>query len=133
MVSYRNFGAGRIGADTMMQLIPNRWRGALAALCTGAVLSACAAGGGSGLLAPAPGPTVNAQPATLAQETPIAQRQSVKVALLLPLSKAGHAGQVAKNLKQAGELALFEFDRPDVVLFTKDTKGTPEGAKEAAM
>lgn len=60
------------------------------------------------------------------------QRPSIKVALLLPLSGQGGAASIAKALKQAGELALFDLDNPTVTLMTKDTKGTPEGAKAAA-
>ncbi len=56
----------------------------------------------------------------------------VKVALLLPTSAKGNTAQVAEALKQAGELALFDFDNPAVTLVAKDTKGTPEGAKAAA-
>lgn len=115
----------------MIDVIPRWMRGLTAGLFAGAALAACAGGGGAGLIGTPP--QANVQPANVAPETPLVKRQSVKVALLLPLTKAGRAGQVAKNLKQAGELALFEFDRPDVVLFTKDTKGTPEGAREAAM
>jgi branched-chain amino acid transport system substrate-binding protein len=59
------------------------------------------------------------------------QKPSVKVAFLLPLS-AGNSQAVAKALKQAGELALFDFDNPNVELVPKDTRGTPEGAKQAA-
>ena len=39
---------------------------------------------------------------------------------------------MAKALKQAAELALFDFDNPNVSLIPKDTKGTPEGARLAA-
>jgi len=60
------------------------------------------------------------------------QQPGVKVAFLLPLS-GGKADGVAKSLKQAGELALFDFDNPNVELVPKDTRGTPEGAKEAAQ
>ena len=56
----------------------------------------------------------------------------MKVALLLPLSGAGNAANLAKALKQAGELALFDLDNPTVTLTTKDTRGTPEGAQAAA-
>lgn len=59
-------------------------------------------------------------------------RPTVKVALLLPLSGAGNAASLAKSLKQAGELALFDLDNPTVTLTTKDTRGTPEGAAGAA-
>jgi ABC-type branched-subunit amino acid transport system substrate-binding protein len=58
---------------------------------------------------------------------------SVKVALLLPLTGNVNAQQVAKAMKQAGELALFDFDRPNVKLIPKDTHGTPDGARQAAQ
>ena len=57
---------------------------------------------------------------------------TVKVALLLPISASGSTPAVAKALKQAGELALFDFDNPGVTLVPKDTHGTPEGARAAA-
>lgn len=60
------------------------------------------------------------------------QGPAVKVALLLPLSAQGGAANIAKALKQAGELALFDLNNPTVTLMTKDTQGTPEGAKAAA-
>ncbi|MFQ5626685.1 MAG: penicillin-binding protein activator [Methyloligellaceae bacterium] len=59
-------------------------------------------------------------------------RPTVKVALLLPLSAKGSAANIAKALKQAGELALFDLNNPTVTLMARDTKGTPEGARAAA-
>lgn len=96
-------------------------------LCAvGVLVAACASGGSRrgdvGGLDP------NAQPGA----QPGQPRPTVKVALLLPLSGAGNAASLAKSLKQAGELALFDLDNPTVTLTTKDTKGTPEGAKAAA-
>jgi ABC-type branched-subunit amino acid transport system substrate-binding protein len=58
---------------------------------------------------------------------------AVKVALLLPISASGSTPAVAKALKQAGELALFDFNNPTVSLVPKDTHGTPEGARAAAQ
>jgi len=58
---------------------------------------------------------------------------SVKVALLLPMSAAGNAGATATALKQAAELALFEFNNPEIVLIPKDTRGTAAGATAAAQ
>jgi ABC-type branched-subunit amino acid transport system substrate-binding protein len=52
--------------------------------------------------------------------------------LLLPLSAEGRSAEIAKQMKQAAELALFEADNPNIVLIAKDTKGTPEGARMAA-
>lgn len=56
----------------------------------------------------------------------------MRIALLLPLSAEGRSGEIAKQMKQAGELALFEADNPGIELIAKDTRGTPEGAKAAA-
>jgi branched-chain amino acid transport system substrate-binding protein len=86
-----------------------------------ALFSACGApggGGGSNLL---PGETITGATG------------SVKVALLLPISAPGSASSVAKALKQAAELALFDFDNPDISLVPKDTMGTPNGARAAAQ
>src|SRR4029078_13354628 len=52
---------------------------------------------------------------------------AVKVALLLPVTSSGSTPAVAKALKQAAELALFDFDNPNVALLPQGTKGTPEG------
>ncbi|MEO0729423.1 MAG: penicillin-binding protein activator, partial [Pseudomonadota bacterium] len=54
------------------------------------------------------------------------------IALLVPLSRQGQTAEIAKGLKQAGELALFEYKDPNLQLVVKDTAGTPEGAKAAA-
>jgi len=77
----------------------------------GAALAACSATG-PGVLSP--------------------EAATVKVAILVPLSSQGHPGLIAKSLKQAAELALFERDNPNLQLMVKDDKGTPEGAKAAA-
>jgi ABC-type branched-subunit amino acid transport system substrate-binding protein len=87
-----------------------------AAIMAGALLTACGAPGGGG--GPAPGITGAAG--------------TVKVALLLPITASGSTPGVAKALKQAAELALFDFDNPNVSLIPKDTKGTPDGARLAA-
>jgi ABC-type branched-subunit amino acid transport system substrate-binding protein len=83
-----------------------------------AVLSACGAPGGGGFGPGAPGIT--------------GSTGNVKVAVLLPITASGSTPAVAKALKQAAELALFDFDNPSVTLIPKDTKGSPEGARLAA-
>ena len=90
---------------------------ALASLAVAILLGGC--GGGSGPGPIAPGVT--------------ASTGAVKVALLLPLTGSGNTPSVAKALKQAAELALFDFDNPSVSLVPKDTKGTPDGARAAAQ
>jgi len=89
----------------------------LASLVVAVLAAACGAPGGGG---GGPGPGITGSAGT------------VKVALLLPLTASGSTPAVAKALKQAAELALFDFDNPNVTLVPKDTKGTPEGARLAA-
>ncbi|MGI8724153.1 MAG: penicillin-binding protein activator [Methyloceanibacter sp.] len=88
----------------------------LASMGVAALFAACGTPGGQGPSGPGFG----------------AGAGSVKVALLLPISAGGSTPGIAKALKQAGELALFDFDNPNVVLVPKDTGGTPEGARMAA-
>ena len=91
-------------------------------------LAACAgggfggSGGGAGLSEGAGG-----------QPQGVPAGQIVKVALLLPLTGNANAQPIAKAMKQAGELALFDFDKPNVQLIPKDTHGSPEGARQAAQ
>jgi branched-chain amino acid transport system substrate-binding protein len=89
-----------------------------ASLLVSVVLAACGAPGGGGIGPGAPGIT--------------GSTGTVKVAVLLPISSSGSTPAVAKALKQAAELALFDFDNPNVTLIPKDTKGSPEGARIAA-
>lgn len=98
------------------------------------LLAGCAANIGGGGAAPdlarnapvpAPGGIGPSAPPGIA-------KPSVKIALLLPLSARGQAGPIAKGLKQAAEMALFEKNNPNVQLMVKDTKGTAEGAAAAA-
>ena len=89
----------------------------LASLAVAVLFAACGAPGGGG---GGPAPSITGSTGT------------VKVALLLPISASGSTPAVAKALKQAAELALFDFDNPNVTLVPKDTKGTPEGARLAA-
>jgi ABC-type branched-subunit amino acid transport system substrate-binding protein len=99
--------------------------GAAAAALLATLLAACSASGPPELQAPT-APLVTEQP------PPPDKRKAVKVALLVPLSAPGHSGLIGKSLKQAGELALFERDSPNLQLIVRDDKGTPEGARAAA-
>jgi ABC-type branched-subunit amino acid transport system substrate-binding protein len=91
---------------------------ALAALSIASLLSACGGGSGGGFSGPGPAITGSGG--------------AVKVAVLLPITASGSTPAVAKALKQAAELALFDFDNPNITLIPKDTKGSPEGARLAA-
>src|ERR1700749_4049145 len=57
----------------------------------------------------------------------------VRVALILPLSAGGNAGTVALSMKNAGEMALAEFNRPNVQLLVEDERGHSGGAQQAAQ
>ncbi|MGB0575261.1 MAG: penicillin-binding protein activator [Alphaproteobacteria bacterium] len=58
-------------------------------------------------------------------------RDQVPVGLLLPMS-GRHAG-LGKSLLRAAQLAMFEVADENFVLLPQDTRGTPEGAVEAAQ
>jgi ABC-type branched-subunit amino acid transport system substrate-binding protein len=57
----------------------------------------------------------------------------VKVALILPLSASGNAGLAAQSMKNAAEMALAEFNAPNIRLLVKDDAGTAQGAQQAAQ
>ncbi|MEZ5926313.1 MAG: penicillin-binding protein activator [Hyphomicrobiaceae bacterium] len=100
-------------------------RGLLAASAS-ALLGGCS-GSTSNPLASFTGTT---QPLTTATVSP--PGAAIKIGMLLPLSAPGNAAKLAQDLKQAGELALFEMNRSDIQLLAKDTQGTPDGARAAA-
>ena len=57
----------------------------------------------------------------------------VKVGLILPLSAPGNAGTVAQSMKNAAEMALAEFNSPNIQLLVKDDGGNSGGAQQAAQ
>lgn len=67
------------------------------------------------------------------QEGTAIGKGQVKVGLILPLSGAGNAGIVGQSMKNAAEMALAEFQNPDLQLLVKDDTGTPQGAQMAAQ
>jgi ABC-type branched-subunit amino acid transport system substrate-binding protein len=56
---------------------------------------------------------------------------SVRVALLVPQSAAGHAGDTARAFRNAAELAIRDFPDAGIQIAVYDTKGTPAGAGSA--
>jgi ABC-type branched-subunit amino acid transport system substrate-binding protein len=58
---------------------------------------------------------------------------SVRVAMLLPQSATGNAGQLAQVFRNASEMALRDFRGADIQVMIKDTGGTPAGARAAAQ
>jgi branched-chain amino acid transport system substrate-binding protein len=57
----------------------------------------------------------------------------VKVGLILPLSASGNAAVAAQSMRNAAELALAEFNNPDIQLLVKDDGGSAPGAQNAAQ
>ncbi len=109
---------------TLLTGMRRRWP--LAGLAGGLLmLGACA--GGSDMFGTSPPPAV--QPPAAA----VAGPGQVKVALILPLSAGGNAGVAAQSMKNAAELALAEFNSPNVILVIKDDFGTPSGAQQATQ
>nr|USU32189.1 penicillin-binding protein activator [Methylobacterium sp. OTU13CASTA1] len=56
---------------------------------------------------------------------------AVKVALVVPLTGPGAA--VGAALRNAAELAVEDFQKPDLQILVKDDRGTADGAREAAQ
>ena len=57
----------------------------------------------------------------------------VKVGLILPLSAAGNAGVAAQSMKNAAEMALAEFQNPNIQLLIKDDGGNQQGASQGTQ
>ena len=57
---------------------------------------------------------------------------AVKVALLVPLSATGNAGQTGTAFKNSADLAIRDFQTAGIQVLVKDDRGTPEGARAAA-
>ena len=57
----------------------------------------------------------------------------VKVAVILPLSASGNAGLAAQSMRNAAEMALAEFQNPNIQLLIKDDAGSPQGAQAGAQ
>jgi ABC-type branched-subunit amino acid transport system substrate-binding protein len=72
-------------------------------------------------------------PAGPAQQPLAVGTGQVKVGLILPLSAAGNAGVAAQSMKNAAEMALAEFQNPNIQLLIKDDNGTPQGAQQGTQ
>ena len=108
-------------------------RSALAAglsACLAALLSGCSgAGVSSGDLFNSPPPP----PRSDQSAPPAIGSGQVKVGLVLPLSASGNAGLAGQSMRNAAELALAEFNNPNIQLLVKDDAGTAQGAQQAAQ
>jgi ABC-type branched-subunit amino acid transport system substrate-binding protein len=73
------------------------------------------------------------QPAGPQQQPSAVGSGQVKVGLLLPLSASGNAGVAAQSMRNSAELALAEFQNPNIQLLIKDDAGTAQGAQQGAQ
>jgi ABC-type branched-subunit amino acid transport system substrate-binding protein len=96
------------------------------ALATALGLAGCIGGGLGGSEGPVAQATM--QPAN---DGRMIGNGSVKVALILPMTGSGQAAVAATSLRNAAELAIAEFQNPDLAILVKDDRGTPDGARQA--
>lgn len=131
-------GGGKTGGERMtaMQrplnlLVLPQWptrRALLGALAGMPVLAGCTTGGLSPDIFSSP-----QAPAGPQQQPATVGAGQVKVGVILPLSAAGNAGLAAQSMKSAAEMALEEFQNPNIQLLIKDDTGTAPGAQQAAQ
>lgn len=104
--------------------------GATRRSAVGLILGAPLLAGCAGMQSPFSG---GEQPAGPPQQPTAVGSGQVKVGLLLPLSASGNAAVAAQSMRNAAELALAEFQNPNIQLLIKDDNGTPQGAQQGAQ
>lgn len=104
--------------------------GATRRSAVGLILGAPLVAGCAGMQSPFSG---GEQPAGPQQQPSAVGSGQVKVGLLLPLSAPGNAAVAAQSMRNAAELALAEFQNPNIQLLIKDDSGTAQGAQQGAQ
>ena len=103
------------------------WLAVLATL-SGLVLSACGGNSASDAFS-----SLSGSPQAPTQPAAAIGAGRIKVGLILPLSGAGNAGVAAQSMRNAAEMALAEYNNPDLQLLLKDDGGSASGAQQAAQ
>ena len=99
--------------------------------CLALPLAGCfGSGSGLDLGTAVPQPTETAAVAS-ASASPTIGNGPVRVALLLPLTGSSQGAAAATSLRNAADMAMAEFQNPDLTILVKDDRGTPDGAREA--
>ncbi len=57
----------------------------------------------------------------------------VKAALILPLTAGGNAGLAGQAMRNAAEMAIAEFNSPNIQLLVKDDGGSADAARQGAQ
>ena len=96
---------------------------------TGALVAGCSGFSSPPSLSPS---TPEAPAGPPVPETALGTGQ-VRIALILPLSAGGNAGVAGQAMRNAAEMALAEFNAPNIQLLVKDDTGTADGARLAAQ
>ncbi|MET0674247.1 MAG: ABC transporter substrate-binding protein, partial [Bradyrhizobium sp.] len=104
-------------------------RTALGLILGAPLLGACSGGQVSNPF----GPSAPEGPAGPQQQPLAVGTGQVKVGLILPLSAAGNAGVAAQSMKNAAEMALAEFQNPNIQLLIKDDGATPQGGQQVTQ
>jgi branched-chain amino acid transport system substrate-binding protein len=112
-------------------VLPSRRR-ALAGLLTtaGTLLAGCSSN--SSVLNSFTSPTPPPQSAVAPPGATIGTGE-IKAGLILPLSAAGNAGIAGQSMRNAAELAVAEFNSPNIQLLVMDDGGTAEAARQGAQ
>ncbi len=123
------------GTDGTDRSNPQLWTRRKALLLpAGLMLSACSSTMPSFLNDSSPSPDAPPNPNQI--ETQPLQNiggGNIRVGLILSLSGAGNAGLAAQSMRNAAELALAEFNNPNIQLIVKDDGGSAQGAQAAAQ
>jgi ABC-type branched-subunit amino acid transport system substrate-binding protein len=130
MVGPLQFSPETVDRDSAGSKAPGATRRAAVGLVLGApLLSACSSIQQSFSQFSSSSPA----PAGPAQQGTVAGSGQVKVGLILPLSASGNASVAAQSMKNAAEMALAEFQNPNIQLLIKDDGGNPQGAAQGAQ
>src|SRR6516164_9421487 len=78
-------------------------------------------------------PDLGSSPGAPSQPAANIGEGKVKAGLILPMSASGNAAVAAQSMRNAAEMALAEFNSPDISLLVKDDGGSASGAQQAAQ
>jgi branched-chain amino acid transport system substrate-binding protein len=113
-------------------VLPSRRR-ALAGLLTtaGAVLAGCSSN--TSVLNSFTSPTPPPPGTSTAPAGNVIGTGEVKAGLILPLTAAGNAGIAGQSMRNAAELAVAEFNSPNIQILVMDDGGNAEAARQGAQ